>query len=86
MDPSINQIHLSMNSEETSKQDWQSTHGSKLRNILKTAAEAVLLQKPNNASVANITKSTAERQLDYGLSTFHIMTKHVSMVISTLDY
>ncbi|XP_043276918.1 NACHT domain- and WD repeat-containing protein 1 isoform X2 [Venturia canescens] len=66
--PNDDDYTLKATSEETSKQDWQSTHGLNLQNILKSAAEAALLLQPNNTGVLNVLKSTAERQLEYGLN------------------
>lgn len=42
--------------------------GTRLSEILKAAAESALINDPNNTDIQYLLKSTAERQLDYGLS------------------
>ncbi|CAG5084256.1 Similar to qui-1: Protein qui-1 (Caenorhabditis elegans), partial [Cotesia congregata] len=54
--------------EETVKDNWQTTMGTRLSEILKVAAESALINDPNNTDIQYLLKSTAERQLDYGLN------------------
>ncbi|KAG7212794.1 hypothetical protein KM043_013053 [Ampulex compressa] len=55
-------------SMETAREDWQLTHESNLRKALRVAAESAILQQPEDNEIKNVLKSTAERQLDHGLS------------------
>ncbi|XP_015122932.1 NACHT domain- and WD repeat-containing protein 1 [Diachasma alloeum] len=58
---------LKATSEETAQDDWQTTVGSRLKILLNDAAKSALMNDPNNPEIANVLKSTSERQLDYGL-------------------
>ncbi|XP_046435930.1 protein qui-1 isoform X1 [Neodiprion fabricii] len=58
---------LKASSEETAHDDWHQ-HESNLRKALKIAAESAILEYPDNTEIKNILQSTAERQLEHGLS------------------
>lgn len=58
-------------SEETARDDWHQ-HESNLRKALTIAAESAILEHSDNAEIKYILKSTAERQLEHGLSTFTV--------------
>jgi len=57
-----------MSSVRTAQRGWQVDEESNLRQALKTAAEAAIAEQPENQELRYILKSTAERQLDHGLS------------------
>ncbi|XP_066586077.1 protein qui-1 [Prorops nasuta] len=59
---------LKATSIETAQEDWQTTQESNLRKALRVAAESAILERPADPEVQSLLKSTAERQLDYGLS------------------
>lgn len=59
---------LRVNSVQTAQREWQRDREPKLRQALRTAAERVIAEQPENQELKYILKSTAERQLDYGLS------------------
>ncbi|KAK0161111.1 hypothetical protein PV327_009624 [Microctonus hyperodae] len=54
--------------EETAQESYQTTDEVTLRNLLNSAAHLAQLNHPDNAEIANVLKSTAERQLDHGLA------------------
>ncbi|XP_015605935.1 NACHT domain- and WD repeat-containing protein 1 isoform X2 [Cephus cinctus] len=58
---------LKATSEETAQVEWHSRE-SNLRKSLRMAAEAVILQDPDNVGARNALKSTVHRQLEHGLS------------------
>lgn len=60
--------HLNCLSVTSAQQEWQKNQEANLREALKTAAEAAIVEQPENQELKYILKSTAERQLDYGLS------------------
>lgn len=56
---------------ETAQCNWQKNQESDLRQALKSAAEAVIQEQPTNEELRYILRSTAERQLEHGLSECH---------------
>ncbi|EFN75451.1 Uncharacterized WD repeat-containing protein alr3466 [Harpegnathos saltator] len=59
---------LKANSVETAQCEWQKNQEPELRQGLKTAAEAAIQEQPDNQELRYILRSTAERQLEYGLN------------------
>lgn len=57
-----------VNSITTTQREWQENQEPNLRQLLKAAAEVASVEQPENQELKYILKSTAERQLDYGLS------------------
>lgn len=56
------------NSVQTAQRAWQEEQEPSLRRAVRTAAECAIAEQPENQELKYILKSTAERQLDYGLS------------------
>lgn len=61
-------ISCCVNSVQTARREWQREQEPKLREALRTAAERAIAEQPENQELKCILKSTAERQLDHGLS------------------
>ncbi|XP_011344899.1 NACHT domain- and WD repeat-containing protein 1 isoform X3 [Ooceraea biroi] len=59
---------LKADSVRTAQRGWQVNQESSLRQMLKTATESAIVEQPENQELRYILKSTAERQLDHGLS------------------
>lgn len=63
-----NHHKLHVNSVQTAQREWQKDREPKLRQALKTAVERAIVEHPENEDLKYILKSTAERQLEHGLS------------------
>lgn len=61
-------ISCCVNSVQTARREWQRDQEPKLRQALRAAAERAIAEQPENQELKCILKSTAERQLDHGLS------------------
>ncbi|TGZ50762.1 hypothetical protein DBV15_01772 [Temnothorax longispinosus] len=63
----VSPFFLSHHKLRTAQREWQIDQELNLRQLLRTAAERAIAEQPENQDLKYVLKSTAERQLDYGL-------------------